>query len=98
MMLSALRLLDLADTVIEDEPTVPREDGRSARPDLQPLPRRHRRRKPVMGSELPEMSGSNAAGSLPQAHGGVRDPNALAIDIEVAPSTEAGGFFRASPW
>lgn len=52
MMLTAFRLPDLADAVVEDEPAVPRANGRSAGSDFQPLPRRRWTRQPVVRREV----------------------------------------------
>jgi hypothetical protein len=56
-----------ANAVIDDQPTVPRQDGRSAAADFEPLPRRHWSRQPVTRklaevTRFTELQGKRAVG------------------------------------
>jgi hypothetical protein len=55
---SLLGVHDFAHAVINDQPAVPGQDGRSAAADFEPLPGRHGSRQPVMRGERPRRSGS----------------------------------------
>ena len=55
MMSVVARLRHFAHAVVNDQPAVPGQDGRSAATDFQPLPGRHRSREPVMRIKQAEM-------------------------------------------
>src|ERR1035437_9498309 len=85
------RVHNLADTVIDNQPTVPGQDGRSAAADFKPLPGRHRSRQPVMRSESAE-----PIDPLVWHRGlAVGNPDALPIEIHVTGSGVAGSLLRS---
>src|SRR5665213_3887598 len=87
-MCFAVGLLQVADSVINDQPSVPRENGRSAAADLEPLPGRHRGGQPVMRGELVESV------MLRPLEGGcaVGDPDAFPVDIQRTGCRPVGRF------
>ena len=58
--------VDFADAVIDDQPAVPRQDGRSASADLEPLPRRYWGGQPMMRIKQAEVSRFGAAKAIGQ--------------------------------
>src|ERR1035438_7513683 len=71
---------------------LPGQDGRVAAADFEPLPRGHRRRRPVMRGELAEVVWFTGL----QGHRAVRNPDAFPIEIQLTGGGAAGGFLRTS--
>src|ERR1700691_625784 len=80
-----------ADTVIDDQPTVPRQDGRSAAADFEPLPGSDWSRQPVM-RKLAEVTRSTGL----QGKRAVGKPDSHAIKVHFTGRGAAGGFLRTS--
>src|ERR1700683_2170412 len=78
----------VADTVVNDQPAMPGQDGRSTAADFEPLPGGHRSRQPVMG-EFAEVTWSTRF----QRTRPVRDPDAFAIKIQLSGRGAASGIF-----
>src|SRR5580658_3656462 len=72
-----------AHTVVNDQPSVPGQDGRSAGADLKPLPGRYGTGQPVMRDELTELIRRT-----------VGNPDTFPVEIHVASPGTAGGFLR----
>jgi CIC family chloride channel protein len=80
------------DAVIDDQPTVPRQDGRSAAADFEPLPGRHWSRQPVT-RKLAEVTWSTGL----QRKRAVGNPDTFAIKVHLTGcGVVAGGFLRTS--
>src|SRR5664280_1292998 len=92
-MTVGVRLFDFADTVIDDQPSVRGQNGRSAAADLEPFPRRHRRCQPMMKVKRPGTKWPMVKGHL-----AVRNPDALSVNIHLASSRAASCFLGASAW
>ena len=82
------RLRHFAHAVVNDQPAVSGEDGRSSAADFEPLPRRHRSRQPVMRVKQAEVVRFEAL----QSHRAIRNPNAFMIEIHHTGLGLAGGF------
>src|SRR5664279_5309904 len=92
-MTVGVRLLDFADTVIDDQPSVRGQNGRRAAADLEPLPCRNRRCQPMM-----KIKRSGTKWLMVKRHLAVRNPDALFFDIHLANCRTAGCFLGASAW
>src|ERR1035438_8239706 len=90
-LVSGAGVHDFAHAVVDDQPAVPGEYGRSAAADFEPLPGRHWSCQPVMRSKLAEARWF----AVLQGHPAVGNPDALPFEIHVANRGPAGGFLRA---
>ena len=86
------RIRHFADAVVNNQPAVPGQDGRSATADFEPLPGRHRSRQPMMRDEPAEA----IRFARLQGHRAVGNPDAFPIEIHVTGRGVAGGFLRTS--
>ena len=73
------RLRHFAHAVVNDQPAVPGQDGRSAAADFEPLPGRHRSRQPVMRGKPAEAIWFTAF----QGQRAVGNPDAFPIEIHL---------------
>src|ERR1019366_6135193 len=85
--------LDFADTVVDEQPAVFRQDGWSSAADLEPFPRRDWRCQAMMKGKLAGVKGLTV-----KCHLAVRNPDALSIDIHFTGRRATGGFLGASAW
>ena len=86
------RVRDFTDTVVNNQPAVPGQDGRSAAANFEPLPGRHRGRQPMMRSELAEV----IEFAIRQGRLAVGNPDAFPIEIHVTGRGMAGRFLWTS--
>ena len=76
--------------MVDDKPAVAGEDGRSPAADLELFPRRNRGGQAVMQTEMAEVRRR----AVRYSRRAVRDPDALAGEIDVARCVMAGHFLR----
>src|SRR5271165_3887102 len=74
--------------MIEDQPAVPRQNGRSPAADFEPLPRRYRSRQAEMRVKQPHLIRFEAV----QGHRAIGNPDAFVIEIDEQGLGLAGNF------